>query len=266
MKLTGREKILLIVLAVIVTAFAYYRLVFLPESSNIKKLMETYKSKTELYRQSTGSKEKIKALQEQISKTDSDIGRMRKGTLKPIRVPELLDELSKKAESMGVTLNDIKFGGNACAVKGSFKATGNDSENEVQKLLNSLKGSHDNTSASLPANGSQSQSTQSRVQTAAKGKTHALELAILEMSFEMKGTYSNCMKLVKYYEENERLYIVDDFKIQGSTNDVSMSITLLTYALAENGEFKYDVDTSAGRTTPLPGSTPSQTNTTAQTN
>lgn len=122
MKLTNREKLLLILLGVVVCGFLYYQFVFKPEYRRIKQLKDEYSQKTTLIQQLNTSKLELEEVNEEIENIEKEMAQKKGKLVNPIRLPDILSELDSVAAKNKLSIENIGFDGGAGAVKGGSKA------------------------------------------------------------------------------------------------------------------------------------------------
>jgi type IV pilus assembly protein PilO len=217
MKLSKREKILLIVLGIVLCGFMYYKFVWIPENKKIAGLQEEYQRKLRLSHQADDKDVRLKEMEQEIGKLEIQSTGKREKIAQPLRVPDILLELNIMAADQGISIDSIQFSGNAAPIKG--KPDGSDKQKEA---------------------------------ASASGQDSGDGLKTLTMSFTFAGRYENCMKLIRYYETNRRLFTVSVLDLQGAGDTCTGSVVIQCYTIPLGDvDFKYPVDKGAIRSNPF---------------
>ncbi len=227
MKISKREKIMLVFMGIAVAGFLYYNFVFKHENNTIKKLQADYDSKKVLVLRGRESETRLQDIKGLLIELQNQIDIKKKKMSGPLRTPEVITELNTMAAQKSVKIDNIVFTGDA-AVKGEYKASGN-------------TGGIDNIQQISPA-----AITDNNGQASTQAKS---ELKKITVTFALEGSYGNCLNLVKAFENNKRLYVIKNLQMSGNNGICNGTITVEMVSVAEHSEdFLYNAGGGTGRT------------------
>jgi len=227
MKISKREKIMLIFMGIALLGFLYYWFIFKHENSTISKLNLEYNDKQLLLQKGKSVDSRLKAIDDQINELQANIDLKKNKIYEPIRVPEVLAELNSVAAQKSVKIDKIGFSGDA-AIKGEFISANQGSVVNV-----------DSTAAVAQPNDQSTPKVNNGTST-------------LTITIEIKGSYENCINLLKYYENNKKLYIVKDMEIasDGTTCNGTVTFEMISTA-SDDSAFLYNSAIGTGRVSPI---------------
>ncbi|MCX8129138.1 MAG: hypothetical protein N3I35_03440 [Clostridia bacterium] len=240
MKLTNREKILLVLLSVVAFGFLYFWFVYKPESAKINRLKDEYSQKTILLQQANGSKQRIEKIKAEINTIASEMAQKRGKLSQPVRVPDIISELDSIAEKNNLGIENISFSGDASSVKGAVK-----SDAGTQAASNILEGSNSTAQISGIDPNNVSQASEQQLSDGSSQKED--KLASLTITFDFSGKYSDYMSFMKYYEQHKGMVITDTLEMTRMGEECSGKVSFKVYTvMPDSADFKYNVGNIQG--------------------
>lgn len=243
MKLTKREKILLLLLFIVGGGYLYYRFVFTPEWETLTRLKAEYRQKTAILQKVQDKDNKIVELKKQIADVEKQRDSLGKGVSQPLRIPALLSELEQVCSKNGVAIDHINFAGTSSAVKGQPQQPNTGSGNppaSIQDVAKNITGQNGAADSSNKV-GNPSAATQQGLPTA------------VTISFTFTANYENLMNLLRYYEGNTRFFLLENLDVQGDpSGKCTGKASFIAYSIVKDPEdFRYDTGTAPQRQNPF---------------
>jgi Tfp pilus assembly protein PilO len=240
MKLTNREKAIIIIASIVVFGLLYFRFVLMPINRELVALKADKQKKQLMIEQAKGKDIRLNAINKEIERIDKEATDKKNAVSIPVRVPEVLDELDIAAANNNLIIDNILFSGDLAAIKGEFKETGGgggEAQQNVEDMINSVQTATDS--------GSKPQEDTTPTSNPAKLKE-------LTIDFSYSGTYENLVKFLSHYEENQRLFTTDILDIKFSADTCTGELSLKTYALpSDDTNFLYLIKSVNDRTIPF---------------
>jgi len=197
LRLTKREKVLIILLSVIACMFVYFRLVFLPEMSRYEALVEEFNEKSVLLDYVNNKKEHIDQINKEIDLLDEEMSGKRNKLSKPLFLPDVLEDLHVQSIRYGVTIDNIAFSGAATDIIGTF--------NYINDTKVSIATPEDGESPQMPAD--------------------------LAVSFSFVADYDNLMDFIRHYEEGQRYTVIEILDMRNIEDKFSGTMTMRFYMI-----------------------------------
>lgn len=214
MKLTAREKKLLIILGVVICIFAYFKFIFLPEGQRIAALKQELAYKRLLVTNADSSEVLLEDASRKLKELDGDLRKYENSLAGSIHAPMLLEELITRAGKLEVDVYDINFEGNSAVVKGQYVED---------------QGSGDITLQS--------------------DTLYELDSSVFSFSFE--GSYQACMKLISYYETSKDYFMIEQLDLSQNTGKCTGEIRIKAYAIKKQDGYDYNMKASGERDNPF---------------
>lgn len=269
MKISNREKGLLIILSVIIIIGCYYKFVYIKQDNTVKQLeaeKNQYEQKLTSMRIYTAS----------INKQQSDIkilnAKIEDKTLElfpDITEEKIIVDLDNMLSTSSLEGGSITFSDAALESEEQQKqADKKDMPNLLQDLVDQYNGvetSNSNNSNNSKLNNSNSVNNKNKNVASAEKMTATIKF---------KGSYANVMDFIKSVESYSKKIIVSNIKLaQDATGGVGGTITLDFYAVPKITDedkdfFKWDYKNQYGKANPFDGTStiaPAETNTAQQT-
>lgn len=227
MKLTKREKNLLLIAVVIIGGLLYYRFVFAVESKKIKNLQNEYRNKLDLAQEVNNKQKTLSDINLQIEQVEKELDEKKSRIASPLRVPDILEELNMAALNNNVLIDNIEFSGNSAAIKGQYKPAGKTS-----------------VKAPVAADSSGRQP---------EGQDNGVyKLLTLTIDLVFTGNNSDCINLIKFYEQNSRFFVVNELELRESESGCTGTLRLQTFTISlGSSDFLYEEGKVNGRTNPF---------------
>lgn len=243
MKLTKREKILLLLLFIVGGGYLYYRFVFTPEWETLTRLKAEYRQKTAILQKVQDKDNRIAELKKQIADAEKQKDSLGKGVSQPLRLPALLSELEQACSKNGVAIDHINFAGTSSAVKGRPQQSNTGSGNPPASIQDAAKNITNQSGAADSSNkgGNPSAATQQGLPTA------------VTVSFTFTANYENLMNLLRYYEDNTRFFLLENLDVQGDpSGKCTGKASFIAYSIVKDPEdFRYGAGTAPQRQNPF---------------
>ncbi len=224
MKITRREKILMIAVASVIAVVLYGWLVFLPESHTISSLDAEYNTYVVDKVRVKNSSAYLKNMNLKLEEIQKQLIAKSKAISQPIRVPDILSDFYSTASEEKLEIGAIELSDNA-AVKGDGIIIQNDNTEKGQSAADQEK---------------KQQNTD--------------KLKVLTAKLNLKGSYNGIMNFIRHYELNSRLFIVESIKISGNKGGCTSEVTFKTYSIVtDSGSFLYSTGSTGIPKDPFTG-------------
>lgn len=224
MKITTREKILMIAVAAVIAVVLYGWLVFLPESQTISSLDAEYNNYVVDKVRVKNSSAYLKNMNQKLEEIQKQLIAKSKAISQPIRVPDILSDFYYTASGEKLEIGAIELSDNA-AVKGDGIIVQKDETQTGQSAADQEK---------------KQQNTD--------------KLKVLTAKLNLRGSYTGIMNFIRHYEKNSRLFIVDSIKISGNKGGCTAEVSLKTYSIVtDSGNFLYSAGTTGIPKDPFTG-------------
>ncbi|MFD3156357.1 hypothetical protein ACFIJ5_05780 [Haloimpatiens sp. FM7330] len=251
MKVTKREKILLIILAVLLVGFVYYKLIIKKQNENIKNLTSKkneYEQKVESVKNKIASKNRksleIKILNSKIlDKYDRFFPK-----LEQERIIVILNEMLENSKLEG---NVLSFSENVLE-KANIKTKSKKSrETHMGKLVeeyNSLENKTKNNNENIGSN-------KNTIKNNSKDSSINSAVSKMQCTLSFKGTYEEIFDFINKIENFNKEIIINNISIASSEeNFLSGSILLDFYSIPKfknEDYYKYDFASPKGKYNPF---------------
>lgn len=227
--------------------YLYFRFVFIPVSQDIIRLKDEQSQKAAIVEKVRDKDNIIRDLKQQISYFDRKKNELVQSVYLPIRVPDILSELEEACAKNKVLIDNISFTGDSSAVKGQPIAQNIDNQLQPKSI-------QDISDAVLSQMGTNSNSSSNSGNNRNADSSGSGQLpGTLTVSFTFTASYENLMNLIKYYEDNSRLFLLEKLELKGDPSDkCSGRISFKTYTITSDGQdFMYNVDMGLQRQSPF---------------
>lgn len=250
MKISKREKILLIILAFIVTLGGYYKYVFLQQRDKLNKLLEEKDQCTKKVENIKKQSVLIKQKEFDIKVLNSKIGDKTALLFPKLEEEKLIVELDSIIDKSNLKANSLNF--TEVYIKPVDEKKEKQEKKEVKNPLKDLADEYNGVK--IPKDNKKSANTNDKKEESSNAENMAI-------SINFKGNYGDVISFMKALEVYSKKIVLTDLKLsQDAAGGVLGSTTLQFYAIPKLGDedrdfLKWNFNNIYGKDNPFDGST-----------
>ncbi|MEG1870618.1 MAG: type 4a pilus biogenesis protein PilO [Peptostreptococcaceae bacterium] len=238
MKISKRDKILLVVLAFVIICLGYYKLVYVNQYAKLQGLKEEEVALQEEYNTMSANIETITKNKEEIKSLNYSIGSKSMLLYPKLYQDRIILEVNNLLKEAGIKGN-LSFSDITVAPVEPYFLTEGEEDAEVQASLEEVaeEFSEEKTKeeGTATSNSDKDQTVEESKPTEAISEEKFVEQMKVSVSFS--GTYSNVMKFIKSMSEYDRLVAMSNITLAASGEDaVSGTLDLEFYSIPKLDE------------------------------